>query len=458
MIFEFIKGVINKMLPNNAVKNIFGAEPLVDKEIMQYIEAWSDIYSGNAPWLLNDIKSINLSKTISEELARLATMEIDISVTGSQRANYLQEQVNILKDKLRTNLEYGCALGGIMFKPNGHSIDFVKPQNFMPTSTDSQGNINGCIFADYVQQDGRKYVRLEYHRFNSEGQYIITNKAFIYNNDSIGREIDISDIDVWSNIKEEVVVNNLKKPLFSYFKMPVGNNLNINPTLGISCFANSIQQLEDLDIAYSRFADENEDSYKVIFLSQPAVHSFTHRQRKKLPRHIIGLDLGIDADNTISEHNPVLQTTVRKEGINFLLSIIGYQCGFSPGYFNFNEKTGLVTATQVEADQQRTVQTVSDIRKALQTALDDLIYAISCYADLYNTAPSGKYEISYYFKDITVSFEEDRARVYQLVLSGIFPKWKYLMEYEGYTEEEARQLVFDAQSELTNDYVPFSEE
>ena len=49
MIFEFIKGVINKMLPNNAVKNIFGAEPLVDKEIMQYIEAWSDIYSGMPP-------------------------------------------------------------------------------------------------------------------------------------------------------------------------------------------------------------------------------------------------------------------------------------------------------------------------------------------------------------------------------------------------------------------------
>ena len=48
---------------------------------------------------------------------------------------------------------------------------------------------------------------------------------------------------------------------------------------------------------------------------------------------------GNGTDDFYREINPSLNTTERLAGINALLSQIGFKCGFSNGYFVFNEKT-----------------------------------------------------------------------------------------------------------------------
>ena len=73
-----------------------------------------------------------------------------------------------------------------------------------------------------------------------------------------------------------------------------------------------------------------------------------------------------------------------------------------------------------------------------------------------NIIASKNIEISFYFKDITANFEEDRKRNLKLVEKNILPKWKYLVEFEGYTEAEAKQMVSEANkdggSEKQDDY------
>ncbi|MCC8069574.1 MAG: hypothetical protein LIO71_07485 [Ruminococcus sp.] len=165
-----------------------------------------------------------------------------------------------------------------------------------------------------------------------------------------------------------------------------------------------------------------------------------------IPRYYMGLNMS-SAENVIKEINPTLQPDDRIKGINTLLSIIGFQCGFSEGYFVFNEKSrGISTATQVEADQQRTVQLISDVRTNLQNAFNDLIYALDKFADLYHLAPVGKYEVSYYFKDITQSFSEDRQRFYNLAMAGKYPWRLYYMNYEGYSQDEAKEILSEVSS------------
>ena len=48
-------------------------------------------------------------------------------------------------------------------------------------------------------------------------------------------------------------------------------------------------------------------------------------------------------------------------------------------------------------------------------------------------------------RDLSVNVTEDRARAWQMVIANVLPKWKYLVDYEGYTEEEAKALVAEAQ-------------
>lgn len=47
-----------------------------------------------------------------------------------------------------------------------------------------------------------------------------------------------------------------------------------------------------------------------------------------------------------------------------------------------------MTATQVESDDNETVETINDIRKCIKTALKNLIYAINVFCDLYGI-PAG---------------------------------------------------------------------
>jgi A118 family predicted phage portal protein len=147
------------------------------------------------------------------------------------------------------------------------------------------------------------------------------------------------------------------------------------------------------------------------------------------------------------EINPELNTETRLKGINALLSQIGYKVGFSNGYFVFNETSGIQTATQVEAEQQRTIQLIKDVRDKLESCLNGLIYALNVFADLYGLAPSGTYEVTYDFSDITYSFEEERAHHYQLAIQGHFPWEEYYVRFLGYAPEEAKRLLKMAKSE-----------
>ena len=107
----------------------------------------------------------------------------------------------------------------------------------------------------------------------------------------------------------------------------------------------------------------------------------------------------------------------------------------------------MVTATQVESDDRRTIQTIKDIRDRLKVALEDTIYALSVFADLYDLSPVGEYETSYSFGDITYNWEEDKQHHYELAKQGHYPWEEYYVKFLNYSREEARKLLKMAQKE-----------
>lgn len=104
----------------------------------------------------------------------------------------------------------------------------------------------------------------------------------------------------------------------------------------------------------------------------------------------------------------------------------------------------MVTATQVESDDRRTIQLIKDVRDALESALDGAIYALNVMADLYKLAPVGAYEVTYDFGDIVYSREQDKATWWGYVQAGKVPFWYYLVKFEGMSEPEAKKLENEA--------------
>jgi A118 family predicted phage portal protein len=250
-------------------------------------------------------------------------------------------------------------------------------------------------------------------------------------------------------------MENTDKPIFAVFRTPQANNIDIDSPFGLPVFSEAVQELRDLDIAYSRNAKEILNSKRTVLLdsdsmvadgqkvSNNAKSLANKREQLGLPDYIKNVR-GDGREMFYQEINPTLQTDMRLSGINALLSQIGYKVGFSNGHFVFNESRGIQTATQVEADQQRTMQFIKDVRDKLEDCLNGLLYSLSVFADLYELYPAGAWEAVFDFGDITYNRDEDRARWWGYVQSGKVPAWMFFVKFEGMTEEEAKAMVEEA--------------
>lgn len=440
-------------------------------EMESLINRCANIYRGAPEWLddKNNIKTINFAKSVCSETARLATLAIGIQVDGSTRAAWLQEQIDKVYFQIRHWVEYGCAYGTVFIKPNGESLDVFTPADVMIVDYDNQ-EIKGIIFKDSYTVGRKYYTRLEYHRFvetTIDGvttyPYYVSNRAYVSKSpQSIGDKIDLKQTK-WADLMADtppILKANGEKldgALYGVLRTPQANNVDISTPLGLPIFAEAIEELKDLDIAYSRNAKEILDSKRIVLADErlllPSglpVSSMTPQAMKLrskefgLPDYVKNV-FGDDAGSFYQEINPILNTDTRISGINALLSQLGYKIGFSNGYFVFNESSGIQTATGVEAEQQRTVQFIKDVRDKLESCLDEVIYALNVYADLYGLAPVGVYEVNYDFGDILYVRENDRARWWQYVTTGKVPAWLYFVKFEGMTKDEAVSMTKEAE-------------
>ena len=443
------------MIFRSKAKEEFNIEPIISQSMEDMISKCFAIYQGNPEWLdaEDHIKTVNFAKAVCSETARLAMLGTKITIDGSARAVWLQEQIDNIYFKLRDWVEYGCAYGTVILKPNGKGIDLVTPNNFMITDYEN-GEISGVVFVNREVVGKKYYIRLEYHRF-IDGVYAITNRCYVGSskNDN-GKPIDISKTP-WSDLLEESFIQNVDSPLYGVLKMPHANNVDVDSPMGLPIFSDAIEELKDLDIAYSRNAKEILDSKRTVLLDSDRLipsggkvantSAYFERQRESmgLPDYVKNV-YGNGRDDFYQAINPELNTDTRLTGLNALLSQIGYKIGYSNGYFVFNESTGIQTATGVEAEQQRTIQFIKDVRDKVEGCFDRVIYALSVFADLYNLAPVGVYETVYDFGDITYNREEDRTRWWGYVVSGKVPAWQYFVKFEGMSEEDAKAMVAEA--------------
>lgn len=436
-------------------KKEFNIEPVGSEQMAAWTSECVAVYQGSPSWINEDdhIDTVNFAKAICSETARLATLSIGIRCSGSARANWLQTQIDRIYDHLRDWVEYGCAYGTVILKPNGENIDLYTPGEFEITHA-TDGKVDGAVFHNWVKRGEKWFTRLEYHRY--EGKlYVITNKCYEGKNpDDTRKPVDIK-LTPWAEMAEEASIENIERPLFGVLRTPQANNIDMGSPYGLPIFSEAIQELRDLDIAYSRNAKEIKDSKRTVladdsmiaYAGEPVAKNATavqaRAERLGMP-DMVKMVRGDGRETYYQEINPELNTDTRLKGINALLSQIGYKVGFSNGYFVFNESSGIQTATGVEAEQQRTVQFIKDVRDKLQACMDGLIYALSVWAELYGYAPAGTYELVYDFGDITYNRDEDRARWWGYVVAGKVPAWKFFVKFEGMTEEDAKAMVAEA--------------
>lgn len=576
------------MLGANTIESKLNVTVAISSEMEKAINLWNAMYKNKAPWLHepdeNDpirIVSLGLPAMIASEKARTAliefksdittptetvevpnpdfknppdtkinewgeevpilvspTIEKDQPKTDTARAEFLNKQYTKLKQHLRTQLEYGVALGGLIIKPyytemtisdeqeemqeqqqeqpkktneqlrneaidksafpgkqapeeaeagqeqnteemaqqqqvkKGPKVvpsieyDFIRADCFYPLAFDANGNITEAAFVQPKVDKQYVYRRLEYHKWENNKLTIInkcyrsSNTAAIENDSQgdFGKEVPLTEIPEWATLTPEIVINDVIKPLFAYFKMPDANVIDMTSPLGISGYARAISLIKDADMQYSRLLWEYEAGEMALNVDRDAFQWMadsenTDRGKSKLGQGQQRLyrQLDVNKEELFEPFAPSLRDANYVQGLNTILMRIEDVTGLSRGTLS-DASSEAKTATELKILKQRSFQSNQDVQKALENALKDAIYATNALCDLYNITPPGLYDVNFEWDDsILVDVNEELNKRMALMQQGLMSKLELRQWYFGETERQAKEALEKIGQEGAND-------
>lgn len=405
------------MIDAKNIKQALAIDVALSTPMVEAMTLWVNMYRNKSPWLGNNISSMNLAAAIASEIARTVTIEMDVELGESDRAKFLLEQFEPVMNQIRDAVEWGCAKGGLMFKPfiDGEEIkvDIVQADQFYPIHSDSSGNILAAVFVNYQRVGKWYYTRLEYHNVKGnlnveDGQekqtgYIVQNKAYRGEApDSLGHEVPLEMVDEWKDLLPEATIENVEVPLFAYFKYPMANNINSLSPLGVSCYSRATDLIEQADKQWSSFLWEVKSGERAVFVDSLAFARDDEGKpiipNKRLYRT---LETGSMEGELFKDWTPDIREEELLNALEATLKRIEFTCGLATGTLS-NPQTIDKTATEIKTSKQRTAATITDTQKSLSKALDALFLAMEAWADLEGLGGSGEIEPVYRYDDLII--------------------------------------------------------
>ena len=453
--------MFQKMLAwvRTAIQRLFGqanTDLVISPTMQTLIEEWSSVYQQpSSP----SCPSLEIAAAISSEFARLVVLEAQVSLTGT-RGIWLDRQLGTFRRNLRENVEYACALGGMVFKPyvsgDGIVIDCVQADSFFPTAFDSSRRLTGAVFVQQITRGGKIYTRLESHDFTGSTE-VVQNKAFCSNsNAALGSEISLTEVSEWADIAPQATISGLTQPLFSYFRIPLANNKDRSSPLGVSVFARGVQLMAQADKQFARLVWEYEGGQLAIDVDESAIRQIGDGtvQLDQTQQRLYRRSLNSRDGNLYQAFAPPLRDSSYRAGLDSILKRIEFCCNLSYGTISDPQSTEK-TATEVKMAKQRSYAAVCDIQTALQDALDGLFYAMDTLAQLYQIGDGmpGDWQATYQWQDSILTDEQTaRQTDREDALSGFVPKWRYNTQWLGMTEQEAKAAVLEASGQVQDPF------
>lgn len=414
----------------------------------------------------------------------------------TERAEFLNEQYKKLKKHIRRQLEYGIAKGGLVIKPyvvmydsDGPDIvnkepkegdsdrlsadnplpkheidfDFIQADRFYPLSFDNNGKITEAAFLQTKIDKDKVYTRLEHHLLKGR-QVTVSNYAFVSNNqdkargyvnngNDLGKRCSLAEVPEWANMQEKVVIDNVDKPLFAYFKMPEANTIDPYSPLGVSGYSRAVSLIRDADEQYSRLLWEYEGGELAIDVDRDALKIQEYQDgisQTRIPtkQERLFRKVDLNSEETYNVFAPELRDASITNGLNTILTRIEDVTGLSRGTISEDADITAKTATELKINKQRSYSANKDIQIALEDALRDTIYAMDVLCTLYDITPAGEYEVSFEWDDsIIVDASEELEKRMTMLNAGITSKLEIRMWFFGETENQAKAALQKVEDE-----------
>lgn len=418
-------------------------------QMANQIELWSRMYENHPPWRSKTVDTVGLPAAIAGEIARLTTLELKTECKGSARASYIDKVYQKVLKNLRIYTEYGCAKGGLIFKPypslGGVDVQIIQADCFFPISFDSSGKISQCVFLEQFRKGDKIYSRLEIHALQNQ-VLTINNRVFLSTNDyTLGSEISIGMVDRWAELVPSISFSGVERLPFGYFKVPLANAHDSDSPLGVSVYSRAPGVIREADRRYSQINWEYDAKEAAVHISQsllklnPQTQEFEAPEGKDRLYREFEYNVGATDKPLLEPYSPDIRDQSYFNGFNNQLRLIEFLCNLAYGTLSDPNNVDK-TAEEIKTSKQRSYQFVSDTQGALQDALEDLLYAIDFYCTVYSLAPSGSYAATFVWDDSIVRNTDDVIdKNIKLTQADLRSKITAIMEINRCTEEEARE-------------------
>jgi A118 family predicted phage portal protein len=397
----------------------------------------------------------------------------DIKVTPEIK-QFSANVMNVLNDNhfmklFQRYLEYMFAMGGMVAKPyvdkGKIKIAWVTAQNFLPVESNND-DVTAGVFMDMTRKGDKYYTHLEWHTWDGDTYHIRNELYQSMSPDDLGVKVPLSLL--FEDMEEDIPIKGLTRPLFVYFKPNIANNFETASPLGISIFANSIDTLKSLDIAFDSFQREFTLGKRRIIVPASAIRAIYDAQSGEVRRYFDTDDEVYQAVATgdmdteqIKDMAVSLRVEDHVKAINSLLDMLAMQEGLSAGTFTFDGQA-VKTATEVVSENSETFRTKNSHETLIEQGIKELIDCIAQLADLYGIFPNpgcDNYEVTVDFDDSIAEDRVQNANFYMtLVAAELMPKVEAIQRIFDITEDQANEYLAKIKAETAQQQPPVMEQ
>ncbi len=331
-------------------------------------------------------------------------------------------------------------------------IEYVDALSIIPLSVE-RSKITEVAFVSSCTKKGKECVYIETHTKSENGNYIIENEYLMIDG------LEAKKTDLPEGIAP-IIDTGSPRPWFSFIYPNITCNIQNNNGLGMSVYANAIDTLKAVDIAYNNFVKDFKLGGKKVFYNKAMLQ--TNGEGKTItPDDVVqqlfqqvGDGMDFDAKQMVQEFNPSLRVQENKDGVQAQLDYLSFKCGMGTKRYQFNA-SGVKTATEYNGERQELVQHAQRHAIVLEKALKQLCQALLYIGKAFCNAPVNPDAI------VTIKFEDGfvidnvaaRENDRQDIRDGILQHWEYRVKWYGETEEEAKAKIEGMQTAQNN---PFS--
>jgi A118 family predicted phage portal protein len=405
--------------------------------------------------------SLGMGKKLCEDWANLLMNEkVQITLEGQKEQDFIDLVLteNNFTVKANEMQEMKSALGTVAYVPrvigqeisesgdivpgnaSGIVLDYVTIENIYPLSWQN-GYISECAFSSEVTRGGKDYLYLQIHRREDNGNYVIENRIYRYNNEQLADE-QLVNVKGFENIPP-VVHTGSDKRQFVIDRPNIANNVNYLLPTGIAIYANAIDVLQGVDIAYDSYVNEFKLGKKRIMV-KPSAAQYLDGTPAFDPDDVVFYVMPEDTEDgaVVTPIDMTLRTAEHNTGIQDQLNILSSKCGFGETYYRFDGGS-VATATQVISENSTMFRTIKKMEIVLEQALVELCRILLRMGNTaMNAGLDEDVEISIDFDDSIIEDKQtDFSRDMQLLTAGIMNDWEFRMKWMNEDEATAKEAL-----------------